>query len=43
VPRGADISQGEPDNPLVYQESEGVFMIQKFDAEKSVVISDRDR
>lgn len=43
VPRGADISQGEPDTPLVYQESEGVFMIQKFDAEKSVVISDRDR
>lgn len=43
VPRGADISQGEPDTPLVYQETEGVFMIEKFDAEKSVVISDRDR
>ncbi|MFA5217016.1 NADH-quinone oxidoreductase subunit C [Sulfuricurvum sp.] len=43
VPRGADISQGEPDTPLVYQEAEGVFMIEKFDAEKSVVISDRDR
>lgn len=43
VPRGADISQGEPDTPLVYQEEGGVFLIQKFDAEKSVVISDRDR
>jgi NADH-quinone oxidoreductase subunit C len=43
VPRGADISQGEPDTPLVYQEEGGVFMIEKFDAEKSVVISDRDR
>ncbi|MCK9371712.1 MAG: NADH-quinone oxidoreductase subunit C [Sulfuricurvum sp.] len=43
VPRGADISQGEPDTPLVYQEAEGVFLIEKFDAEKSVVISDRDR
>ncbi|MDD2780779.1 NADH-quinone oxidoreductase subunit C [Sulfuricurvum sp.] len=43
VPRGTDISQGEPDTPLVYQEEDGVFLIQKFDAEKSVVISDRDR
>ncbi|ADR32933.1 NADH dehydrogenase subunit C [Sulfuricurvum kujiense DSM 16994] len=43
VPRGSDISQGEPDTPLCYQESDGVFLIEKFDAEKSVVISDRDR
>jgi NADH-quinone oxidoreductase subunit C len=43
VPRGADISQGEPDTPLCYQEESGVFLIEKFDAEKSVVISDRDR
>lgn len=43
VPRGADISQGEPDTPLCYQEGDGVFLIEKFDAEKSVVISDRDR
>lgn len=43
VPRGADISQGEPETPLCYQESDGVFLIEKFDAEKSVVISDRDR
>ncbi len=43
VPRGTDITNGEPDTPLVYQESEGVFLIEKFDAEKSVVISDRHR
>ena len=43
VPFGTDISQGEPDTPLVYQEKEGVFMVEKFDAEKSVVISDRQR
>lgn len=43
VPRGTDISQGEPDTPLCYQEGDGVFLIEKFDAEKSVVISDRDR
>jgi NADH-quinone oxidoreductase subunit C len=43
VPRGADISQGEPDTPLCYQEESGVFLIEKFDAEKSVVISDRER
>ncbi|MBD3809404.1 MAG: NADH-quinone oxidoreductase subunit C [Sulfuricurvum sp.] len=43
VPRGTDISQGEPVTPLCYQESDGVFLIEKFDAEKSVVISDRDR
>jgi NADH-quinone oxidoreductase subunit C len=43
VPRGVDISQGEPDTQLVYQEEGGVFMSEIFDAEKSVVISDRDR
>lgn len=43
VPRGTDISGGEPDTPILYQESEGVIMIEKFDVEKSVVISDRDR
>lgn len=43
VPKGTDISAGEPDTPLFYQESEGVFLIEKFDAEKSVVITDRDR
>ena len=43
VPKGVDISTGEPDTPLVYQENGGVFLIEKFDAEKSVIISDRDR
>lgn len=43
VPRGTDISAGEPDTPILYQEREGVVMIEKLDAEKSVVISDRDR
>jgi len=43
VPRGTDITHGEPDTPLVYQEPEGVFLIEKFDAEQSVVISDRHR
>jgi NADH-quinone oxidoreductase subunit C len=43
VPRGTDIGNGEPETPLVYQESEGVFLIEKFDAEQSVVISDRHR
>ncbi len=43
VPRGADISQGEPDTGLVYQEEGGVIMIERFDAEKSVVITDRKR
>ncbi len=43
VPRGTDITHGEPDTPLVYQEPEGVFLIEKFDAEQSVLISDRHR
>ena len=46
VPFGAEPkdSKGQkPTTPLAYQEEEGVFMIEKFDEEKSVVISDRDR
>ncbi len=43
VPRGADISQGEPDTPVLYQEEGGVFMIDNFDAQKTVTITDRDR
>lgn len=43
VPRGADISQGEPDTLIQYQEEGGAFMIEKFDAQKTVTISDRDR
>lgn len=43
VPRGSDISGGEPNTPIQYQEQGGAFMVEKFTAEKSVVISDRDR
>ncbi len=46
VPRGAEPKESkgpEPTTPLAYQEEEGVFMIEKFDEEKSVVIRDRDR
>ncbi len=43
VPRGADISQGEPDTPVLNQEEGGVFMIDNFDAQKTVTITDRDR
>ncbi len=43
VPYGAEFKADQPETPLGYQEEEGVFMIEKFDEEKSVVISDRDR
>jgi NADH-quinone oxidoreductase subunit C len=43
VPYGADISEGETKKDLDYQEEEGVFMIEKFHEDKSVVIDDRDR
>ncbi len=43
VPRGADITQGEPETAIAYQEEGGAFMIEKFDAQKTVTISDRDR
>ncbi|KFN38622.1 MAG: NADH dehydrogenase [Sulfuricurvum sp. MLSB] len=43
VPRGTDITQGEPDTLIQYQEEGGAFMIEKFDAQKTVTISDRDR
>lgn len=43
VPYGAEIPEGEPETPLAYQEESGVFMIEKFDETKSVVIEDRDR
>jgi NADH-quinone oxidoreductase subunit C len=42
VPKGVDITHGEPDTPLVYQE-EGVLLVTRFDPEKSVVITDRKR
>ena len=43
VPYGADISEGEPEESPSLQEEGGVFMIEKFTEEESVVISDRDR
>jgi len=43
VPFGTDISKGEPDTPLAYQEEDGVFMIKKFDENSSPVIKDRKR
>jgi len=43
VPFGAEIPEGEPETPLGFQEEGGVFMIDKFDEEKSVIIKDRDR
>jgi NADH-quinone oxidoreductase subunit C len=43
VPRGVDITNGEPDTPLVYQEENGAFLITKFDPATSVTITDRNR
>lgn len=43
VPYGKDISEGEEQVGLGYQEEEGVFMIEKFDEAKSVTIEDRHR
>lgn len=43
VPRGTPITGDEPEKPLGYQEEGGVFMVSKFDEEKSVVIDDRHR
>ncbi len=43
VPKGTKITGDEPKQPLAYQEDGGVFMIDKFDEEKSVIITNRDR
>jgi NADH-quinone oxidoreductase subunit C len=43
VPKGTQITGNEPKNPLGYQEEGGVFLIDRFDEEKSVIITDRDR
>jgi NADH-quinone oxidoreductase subunit C len=45
VPFGAapKETKGEATTPLAYQEEGGVFMIENFDEEKSVVITDRHR
>ncbi len=43
VPKGADISGGEKRKKVQYQEDGGVFLIDRFDEEKTVIIRDRDR
>lgn len=43
VPKGTEITGNEVETPLGYQEEGGVFLIDKFDEEKSVIINDRDR
>jgi NADH-quinone oxidoreductase subunit C len=46
VPFGAEPKEEkgtEGSTPLAYQEEGGVFLVEKFDEEKTVVISDRDR
>ena len=43
VPKGTKITGNEPKTPLAYQEEGGVFMIDRFDEEKSVIITDRNR
>jgi len=41
VPYGTDISKGEPDTPLAYQEEDGVFLIQKLDEKESIILDER--
>ncbi len=43
VPKGADISGGEKRKKVQYQEDGGVFLIDRFDEEKTVIIRDKDR
>lgn len=43
VPKGTKITGDEPEQPLAYQEEGGIFLIDKFDEEKSVIITNRDR
>jgi NADH-quinone oxidoreductase subunit C len=43
VPYGAEFKEDQEETPVKYQEDGGVFMIEKFDAEKTVTITDRDR
>ncbi len=43
VPKGTKITGNEQKQPLAYQEEGGVFMIDKFDENKSIIITDRDR
>ena len=44
VPKGAEPKERDAEpTPLAYQEDDGVFMIESFEEEKSVVIDDRNR
>ena len=43
VPFGTDISKGEPNTPIRYQEEGGVFLIKRLDPAKSKIITDRER
>ncbi|KIM11236.1 MAG: NADH dehydrogenase [Sulfuricurvum sp. PC08-66] len=41
VPFGTNISQGEPDTPIRYQEEGGVFLIKRLDATKTKTLDNR--
>jgi NADH-quinone oxidoreductase subunit C len=41
VPKGADISDGEPDTPIRYQEDGGSLLVTKFDKKPSVILDKR--
>jgi NADH-quinone oxidoreductase subunit C len=43
VPYGAEIPEGEPAVKTEYQEDEGVFLVERFEKDNSVIITDRDR
>jgi NADH-quinone oxidoreductase subunit C len=43
VPKGAPVSDEDPQNPQEYQEEGGVFMIKKLKKESSVVVDDPQR
>jgi len=42
-PKGSEFDPDRAEQPLAYQEDGGVFMIEEFDENKSVTITDRDR
>ena len=42
-PKGEALDENKEPTPLAYQEEGGVFMIEEFDENKSVTITDRDR
>ena len=43
VPRGAPVTDNDPENPQEYQEESGVFMIKKLKKESSVIVDDPQR